>query len=99
MSIKINLAPGIQLNIIRRIVIPLCEQKLFLNTVSGGPMLADDSMDNGDITAFDIVDDDIANVDCRLSVGQDEKVTTVENGFHASRKDNNDGGWRVGEDA
>jgi hypothetical protein len=48
-------------------------------------MLIDDSMDNGDIPAFDIVDNNIADIDCSLSVGEDEEVAAVEDGFHAAR--------------
>jgi hypothetical protein len=62
-------------------------------------MLIYDSMDYGDITAFDIVDDNITNVDCGLSVGEDEEVTSVEDRFHASRQDDDDGRGRVGEHA
>lgn len=48
-------------------------------------MLIDYSMDNRDIAAFDIVYDDVADVDGRFPVGKDEEVAAVENRFHTSR--------------
>jgi hypothetical protein len=47
-------------------------------------MLFDHAMDNWDIPAFDIVDDDIAYVDCFFAVIQDEEVASMEGRFHTA---------------
>jgi len=62
-------------------------------------MLLYDAMHDGNVTAFDVVNDHVTNVDGLFAIGEDEEVASVEDGLHTAGEDDDDGRGRVGVDA
>lgn len=62
--------------------------------------LAHYSVHDGNILILDVVDNNLADRGFaeQLAVPQEEQVASLERRFHASAEDDDDGGWRVGDD-
>jgi hypothetical protein len=59
-------------------------------------MLFYHAMHDGDVAAFDVVNDHVTYVDSLFAIGEDEEVASVEDGFHTPGEDDDDGRGRVG---